>query len=135
ITNYGRLWPSERGKSLQNVVSSHLDAWLSSVGGRVISRKTIDLNGLDAVEAICMLNEKGFYRYREILNGNRYYIFLLGSEKRENLTSERAESFLSSFKIIDSPRPALSEFSYPDAGFSVKLPGVPHSFDVPLDLE
>lgn len=135
ITNYGRLWPSERGKSLQNVVSSHLDAWLSSVGGRVISRKTIDLNGLGAVEAICMLNEKGFYRYREILNGNRYYIFLLGAEKRENLSSERAESFLSSFKIIDSPRPALSEFSYPDEGFSVKLPGVPHSYDVPLDLE
>lgn len=135
ITNFGRLWPTERGRSLQQVVSSHLDEWLSNMGGRVISRKTIEVNGLNAVEAICMLDQQGFYRYREIVNGNRYHIFLLGSEKRENLTSEMAETYLSSFKVIDTPKPVLSEFTYPVEGFSVKLPGEPHGYDVPLDSE
>ena len=130
MTAFGVLDAAERGKNIHEIVNTHLDARLAELGGRALSKKTMDQDGTKAIEAICLYGGNGFYRYREIIKDNLFYIFTVSSEKKENLFTEKAEEYFKSFESIEIPSATWAIFEAPADGFTIRFPNKPEMTEV-----
>lgn len=135
MTIYGKLSPSESKKNVNDIVTSHLDETVRSYGGTVLSKKIITYEGLKGVEVLFFYRGNSYARYRELVRDNIFYIFMIESEKKDNLNTEKAEQFLTSFRSLPIPKPNWSSLSFPQDGFSIALPGKPVVEKLPVSKE
>ncbi len=135
MTIYGKLSPTERKKSINDIITGHLDGMMQEVGGTVLSKKAIVYEGLKGMETLCLYNDNNYYKYREVVKDNIFYILSVGAQKKDNLSTEKAEQYFKSFKSIPVPKANWTPFSAPADGFSVLLPGKPIAEPQQLDKE
>lgn len=135
MTIYGKLSSAERKKSSNDIITGHLDGMMQEDGGTVLSKKPIIYEGLKGMDALCLYDNNSYYRFREIIKDNIFYILSVGSEKKDNLSTEKAEQYFSSFKSMPIPKANWSSFSAPTNGFSVLLPGKPPMEMPPVDKD
>lgn len=135
MTIYGKLSAAERKKNINDIITSHLDEMMQEGGGTVLSKKAIVYEGLKGIEALCLYDNNSYYKYREVVKDNIFYILSVGAQKKDNLSTEKAEQYFNSFKLIPLPKANWSAFSAPADGFSVLLPGKPIAEPQQLDKE
>lgn len=125
MTIYGKLSQAERKKGINDIIAGHLDGMMQTGGGKVLSKKSIIYEGLKGIDALCLYDNNGYYRFREMIKDNIFYILSVGSQKKDDLNAEKAEQYFSSFKSMTIPKENWSAFSAPADGFSILLPGKP----------
>lgn len=135
MTIFGKVPLADRKKNINDIITDHLDGMMEAAGGRVLSKKSIIHEGLKGTDALCLYGDNSYYRYQEIIKDNLFYILSVGSEKKDNLYTEKAEQYFSSFKSTPIPKTDWSSFSSPGDGFSVLFPGKALVETVPLDKE
>ena len=135
MTIFGKLSSAEKKKNVNDIISGHLDGMMQMAGGRILSKKSIMPEGLKGMDALCLYDDNSYYRYKEIVKDNLFYILSVGSEKKDNLYTEKAEQYFGSFKSIPIPKTNWSLYSAPADGFSVLFPGKPLIEIAPLDKE
>lgn len=135
MTIFGKITFGDRKKNINEIITAHLDGMMRTAGGRIMSKKSITYEGLKGMDALCLYDDNSYYRYQEFVKDNLYYILSVGSEKKDNLYTEKAEQYFSSFKSTPIPKTNWSLFSAPTDGFSVLFPGKPVIEAAPLDKE
>jgi len=135
MTIYGKLSAAERKKNINDIITGHLDGMMQEAGGTVLSKKAIVYEGLKGMEALCLYNDNSYYKYREVVKDNIFYILSVGAKKKDNLSTEKAEQYFKSFKLVPIPKANWTPFLTPGDGFSVLLPGKPIVESQPLDKE
>jgi uncharacterized protein YbaP (TraB family) len=135
MTIFGKVPLADRKKNVNEIITGHLDEMMRIAGGKILSRKSISYDTLKGAEALCLYEDDAYYRYREVVRGNLFYILSVGSEKKDNLYSEKAEQYFSSFKPEPIPTTNWSLFPAPADGFSVLFPGRPKIEAAGLDKE
>ncbi|MBI1342978.1 MAG: hypothetical protein GC171_08600 [Terrimonas sp.] len=135
MTVSGRLTSEDKNKGAKAVIDQHLEEMVENVGGKMISRKPITQQGLEGEEMECAYTDKGKSRYRELLSENMFYILIVISENKNNLVSEKAEQFFSSFRVLAKPLVTPYALEQEDEGFKIRFPGKPRQEPIKLNSE
>mgnify|MGYP003575172891 CR=1 FL=1 len=129
----GRLNPAEKQKGMATV-KEHLDGFVQRTKATIITLDTI-ASDQKRMEALCKASDNSFFRYRELLQGNMFYIFTLSNRNREALYSKEAAHYFGSYKALQAAGQVWQRATYTADGFTMELPVPVKSEAVKLDAE